>query len=227
MTRTAKNRSEAWRIADELFPSDYIHDSRRSKAAGYDIYYSTLPGCDAWISDLGSSLEVNMPDGDTIRVWITEESEEEINERIESEAEQALVEEAAAEIAEMVEAAHTVKRMTFEANYAPEVCQKVNICVMGATWSSADEKRIYEALKRGDPNMPGDILARWAETHGIKWGSIFGARAYHYDHHNGGGHFVVEGYISARIGEELGFLASCAALLHEEHEAHREDSEII
>lgn len=70
MKYVANDKKAAWAIADELFPSDYVHDSSRSQRAGYDVYMSTFPGMDAWISDLGDRLEVNLPDGQTINVWI-------------------------------------------------------------------------------------------------------------------------------------------------------------
>lgn len=67
------NRAEAWRNADEIFPTDYMKDERASQAAGYDIYYSTANGVNAWISDLGNRLEVNLATGETINIWIEEE----------------------------------------------------------------------------------------------------------------------------------------------------------
>ncbi len=70
MKYVANDKKAAWAIADDLFPSDYVHDSSRSQRAGYDVYMSTFPGMEAWISDLGDRLEVNLPDGQTINVWI-------------------------------------------------------------------------------------------------------------------------------------------------------------
>lgn len=70
MKYVANDKKAAWAIADDLFPSDYVHDSSRSQRAGYDVYMSTFPGMDAWISDLGDRLEVNLPDGQTVNVWI-------------------------------------------------------------------------------------------------------------------------------------------------------------
>lgn len=63
---------EAWIIADQIFPTDYIYNSEYSKNAGYPIYTSTMPGCNAWISDLNTSLEVNLPNGQTVRIRIDE-----------------------------------------------------------------------------------------------------------------------------------------------------------
>lgn len=64
---TVRNRTEAWEVADKIFPTDYELDSVRSKNAGYDIWFSTTQN--AWISDLGCRLEVNLPDK-TINIWI-------------------------------------------------------------------------------------------------------------------------------------------------------------
>ena len=55
-----RSRKEAWNKADVIFPTDYIKDEIRSKRAGYDIYYSTAKSVNAWISDLGNRLEVNL-----------------------------------------------------------------------------------------------------------------------------------------------------------------------
>ena len=69
----AKSRKEAWRIADGIFTTDYMRDDRRSSNAGYYIYYSTAAGVNAWISDLGNRLELNLENGDTVNIWIDEE----------------------------------------------------------------------------------------------------------------------------------------------------------
>lgn len=69
---TVNSVNEAWNKANEIFPTDYIHDSDCTRRAGYDVYWSTLPGCNAWISDLGDRLEVNLPNGESINIWIEE-----------------------------------------------------------------------------------------------------------------------------------------------------------
>lgn len=68
----AQTIKEAWAMADEIFPTDYIKDDQRSERAGYPVYYSTLEGCTAYICDLGDRLEVNLPDGHTVNIWIDE-----------------------------------------------------------------------------------------------------------------------------------------------------------
>jgi hypothetical protein len=64
------SKGEAWRKANEIFPTDYLKDERVSTAAGYDIYYSTVFS-NAWISDLGNRLELNMG-AETVNIWIEE-----------------------------------------------------------------------------------------------------------------------------------------------------------
>ena len=61
---------DAWAEANKIFPTDYEHDAGRSERAGYPIYYSTAAGVNAWISDLGNRLEVNLPDGKSVDIWI-------------------------------------------------------------------------------------------------------------------------------------------------------------
>ena len=68
-----RSRKEAWNKADVIFPTDYIKDEARSERAGYDIYYSTAKSVNAWISDLGDRLEVNLETGETITIWIEED----------------------------------------------------------------------------------------------------------------------------------------------------------
>ena len=69
----ANSKKEAWEIADSIFSTDYMKDERRSQNAGYDIYFTTAAGVNAWISDLGNRLEVNMENGETINIWIGDE----------------------------------------------------------------------------------------------------------------------------------------------------------
>lgn len=63
---------EAWTIADQIFSTDYIKNEAYSKNAGYPIYTSTATGVNAWISDLGTSLELNLQNGQTVRIIINE-----------------------------------------------------------------------------------------------------------------------------------------------------------
>lgn len=68
------NVKEAWKTADEIFPTDYIKDEAKSIAAGYDIYTSTALGCNDYICDLGDRLEINYYEtGKTVNIWIEEE----------------------------------------------------------------------------------------------------------------------------------------------------------
>ena len=68
------NVKDAWKTADEIFPTDYIKDEAKSVAAGYDIYTSTALGCNDYICDLGDRLEINYYEtGKTVNIWIEEE----------------------------------------------------------------------------------------------------------------------------------------------------------
>lgn len=78
-----KSIEEAWREADRLFPTDYMKDDHASTNAGYPIYMSTADGNNSWISDLNTSLELNIQNGkgiETVRIVI--EPEPEITEEI-------------------------------------------------------------------------------------------------------------------------------------------------
>ena len=70
------SRKEAWSRADEIFPGDYMIDGNRSERAGYPIYYSTTDGVHAYICDLGDRLEVNLPSGESVNIWIEPQYEE-------------------------------------------------------------------------------------------------------------------------------------------------------
>lgn len=67
-----KSKEEAWRVAKNIFPTDFKLDNMATANAGYDIYYSTVEGNDEWISDLGTSLELNMKRG-SLRIFIVED----------------------------------------------------------------------------------------------------------------------------------------------------------
>jgi hypothetical protein len=66
----------AWAEADKIFPTDYEKDAAASERAGYPVYYSTAAGVNAWISDLGDRLEVNLPDGKSVNIWVENQAED-------------------------------------------------------------------------------------------------------------------------------------------------------
>ena len=66
----AIGKEAAWNLANDLFPTYYEYDSQRSRNAGYPIYFSTAFGVNAWISDLNTCLELNLPDGSSVNVHI-------------------------------------------------------------------------------------------------------------------------------------------------------------
>lgn len=68
----AKTTAEAWKMANELFPTDYMKDDVLSKRAGYPQYYSTSPEhSDDHINDLNVRLEVVIG-GKCTNIWIEE-----------------------------------------------------------------------------------------------------------------------------------------------------------
>lgn len=67
---TVTSIRDAWTEVQKIFPTRYEHDTSRSERAGYPIYYSTAADVNAWISDLGNRLEVNLPDGRSVNIWI-------------------------------------------------------------------------------------------------------------------------------------------------------------
>lgn len=73
---TVKTIAEAWNKAGEIFPTDYELDGQRTAGAGYPIYYSTADGVNAYICDLGDRLEVNLPDGSSVNIWVKAEEHE-------------------------------------------------------------------------------------------------------------------------------------------------------
>lgn len=72
------SKEAAWKEADKLFPTDYEKDERATANAGYPIYMSAAEGNNSWISDLGTSLELNIQEGKaikTIRICVDQEPE--------------------------------------------------------------------------------------------------------------------------------------------------------
>ena len=77
----ATSKTQAWTMADEIFPTDYEKDEGSSSRAGYDIYRMRGDWCPSenyynWISDLGNRLEINLANGETVNIWIEEEKPE-------------------------------------------------------------------------------------------------------------------------------------------------------
>lgn len=76
---TVTSIRDAWAEVNKIFPTDYEHDTDRGERAGYPIYYSTAASVNAWISDLGNRLEVNLPDGKSVNTWIKAQAEETVS----------------------------------------------------------------------------------------------------------------------------------------------------
>lgn len=120
-----------------------------------------------------------------------------------------------------VEAIEAAQRFTADAISA-EVCQRVTVVInSGVLARCDDEQKIYNALLKNAP-LEHDILTKFAESSGLRWGCIRCESVKHYKHGNTeNGHFCITGTISARVGEELSFLASCADILSAEHDNNR------
>ena len=73
---TATSKKAAWDEVNKIFPTDYERSAAESERAGYAIFRSTAEGANAWISDLGDRLEINLPDGKTVNIWIEEPKEQ-------------------------------------------------------------------------------------------------------------------------------------------------------
>ncbi len=73
---TVTSIKDAWTEVGKIFPTDYEYSTERSGRAGYPIYYSTAASVNAWISDLGNRLEVNLPDGKSVNIWIQAPAED-------------------------------------------------------------------------------------------------------------------------------------------------------
>lgn len=69
---TVSTIAAAWKVADEIFPTDYNEDIHSSERAGYKVYRSPLNHYD-YICDLGNRLEVNLANGETVNIWIDAE----------------------------------------------------------------------------------------------------------------------------------------------------------
>lgn len=70
----AHDENEAWYMAEQFLSHDIDYDIGRSHRAGYPIYFSTFEGCSEWVSVLGDRLEINQANGNTVNVWIKEDS---------------------------------------------------------------------------------------------------------------------------------------------------------
>lgn len=186
----AKSMTEAWKIADELFPTDYMKDEAASERAGYPIYASTAEGVTAWISDLNTSLEVNQPNGETIRIWIEDEPEE-----------------------------NTVCGFHVSPIYTPSPAIVVSLTVYGGMLAENEaEQKVYDDLKNGSTHAAFPVLEQYAANAGIKWGAMKIASVTHYNHGKpGSGHFVIEGIIKPTVTDPLAFLPICSKLLAEQY----------
>ena len=74
-----KSAEEAWNRINEISPTDYAKDEDSSQRAGYPIFRSTADGhFYDYICDLNDRLEVNLSTGETVNIWIEQETEPEV-----------------------------------------------------------------------------------------------------------------------------------------------------
>lgn len=195
---TVKSVAQAWNKVDEIFPTDYEKDSGRSSRAGYQIYSSTADG--HWydyICDLGDRLEVNLSNGDTVNIWIKDESEL-ANELTEAEIQQKIADNRTAKEAG---AAGWM-------NVEPRQATVYNFCVMHADYAANEaESRMADALDRADNFdkniLMGEYVAAWCDANGVPWGSIeiFG-KATRYEHgRKGNYHYVFRAVVTKRTSK--------------------------
>lgn len=185
---TVTSIRDAWAEVQKIFPTRYEHDASRSERAGYPIYYSTASDVNAWISDLGNRLEVNLDSSHlaTVNIWIEEPAKAEDN------------------VQAGVEAMHAAKALgqTISPLYDNRQFTLITLCVDGDRYIANDTMRkVYDGLKRGESWLAGDLIASYCEAQGIRWGTIQGISIDHYAHgKNGenGGHFIVQGYVALR-----------------------------
>lgn len=64
-----KNIQQAWNKVSELFDGDFLKDYEASKNAGYPIYRSDKEYYN-YICNLEDRLEINMPNGETVNIWV-------------------------------------------------------------------------------------------------------------------------------------------------------------
>ena len=68
-----KSAEEAWNRVNEIFPTDYAKDEDSSQRAGTaDGHFYD------YICDLNDRLEVNLSTGETVNIWIEQETELEV-----------------------------------------------------------------------------------------------------------------------------------------------------
>ncbi len=121
---TVTSIKDAWAEVQKIFPTDYEYDTSHSERAGYPIYYSTAASVNAWISDLGNRLEVNLPDGKSVDIWIQAPAEDTTSNSTEDTG--------SATKEERRETAKRIQRLTYSATTWPSVWQN---CL----WSSSPD----------------------------------------------------------------------------------------
>ena len=188
----ARNYSEAWTIAREIFPTPLQKDESSSQRAGYSVYRSTdFDRYYCYICDLGDRLEINLDDGRTINIWIRPAEDDD-----------------AEEINEAVKASETARKHGQHIRAHRITNQiKLEFCIDGEYGSEA-EKVIYKALKNQKTaiNIIYDLATAYCDANGIKWASMEAPKATHYYHGKPGddrnGHYITSCMITTRAEME-------------------------
>ena len=187
-----KSMNEAWRKANEIFPTDYEQDTKCSERAGYPVYRSTSEGhYYDYICDLGDRLEINLSNGETINIWV----ETETDEPTEAEIQQM--------VADTKTAVEAGKRGF--SHLDPKPATIYSFCVMHTDYATNKAEHDFaEALNCSDDSMKVrlaiDYISAWCDANGIPWGSIeIFHKPYKYEHHNKGNyHFVFDAVVTMR-----------------------------
>lgn len=195
----ANSTAQAWNKVNEIFPTDYEHDSDSSKRAGYPVYRSTADG--HWydyICDLGDHLEINLSNGDTVNVWIKDDEADTFAEPTEAEVQQMVDDTKAAEAAGKSGWSHI----------APKPATIYSFCVMHTDYDpNKAEHDFAEALNHSDDSMKvrlaSDFVSAWCDANDVPWGSIeIFHKPYKYNHSKEGNyHFTFDAVVTLRTAK--------------------------
>lgn len=159
-----KNMNEAWNKANEIFPTDYEQDNKSSERAGYPVYRSTADGhYYDYICDLGDRLEINLSTGETINIWVEDDTDEPSEEEIKQ------------LIADHNAAVAAGERGWM--NIDPQPAMIYNFCVMHTDYDdNKAEHDMAEALNRADEWQKAYLMieytSAWCKANNVNCGGI-------------------------------------------------------
>lgn len=173
MKITVTNKEQAWRKANEIFPTDYVKDETASECTGYDIYRHPTLNYYNRICDLGDRLEILTGEyGENVtNIWI-----EEPKMTVEEKAAQYAYPIITRQVHEMIFAVHGTKYNTDSA-----------------------EHKLYKKLQGNEfyaKIAASDFVVAWCKTAGFNWGSIRISQIQHIQHGNpSNGHYCITALI--------------------------------